>query len=72
MVAVAVEQVIRRSLKILGYTFDDGLDFMIWSECEALEKLTSKGAPGRFLTRPRPIHTRHSGSIMTPERIFPV
>lgn len=36
MVAVAVEQVIRRPLEILGDFVDDGLDFMIRSECKAL------------------------------------
>lgn len=72
MVAIAGEQIIRRSLKILRYLFDDGLDFMIRSECEPLEKLTSKGPPGRFLARLRPIYTGHSASIMPSEGVFPV
>lgn len=72
MVAVAAEQVIRRPMEILGDLFDDGLDFMIRSECEALQKLTSKRSPGRFLAWPCPIYPGRSGSIMSSERVFPV
>lgn len=72
MIAVAVEQVVGRPLEILGYLFYDGLDFMIRSEREALEKLTSKSPPGRFLARPRPIYTGNSGSIMPSEGVFSV
>lgn len=72
MVAVAAEQVVRGPLEILGYLFDDGFDFMIRSECEALEKLTSKSSPGRFLARPRPIYTGHSGSVMPSECVLPI
>ena len=72
MIAVAVEQVVGRPLEILGYLFYDRLDFMVRSECEALEKLTSKSPPGRFLARPRPVYTRNPRSIVPSERVFSV
>ncbi len=70
MIAVAVEQIVRRPLKLLCHFFDDRLDFMARPECEALEKFAAESSSGRFLSRSRPINARHSGSIMPSKSVL--
>lgn len=56
MVAVAAQEVIGCALEFVRYFADDGFQFLVRPEGEALEKFAAECAPWGFLSRSCPVH----------------
>ena len=56
VIAVVREEVVGCPLKLLRDLFDDALDFVLGTEGEALQQLTTKGTPRWFRVRLCPVY----------------